>query len=138
MKKIILFCIISLVFFMCVKQTSNPFYEEWQTPFGVPPFDEIKEEQALLELETDKAVIEVPASDAGKISKILVKDGDEIKIGQVILELEAAGNGAKKRIAKRSDSIYFIDTVKLIEMLNSCSCPKYLTTEAENQLIFIN
>lgn len=53
--------------------------------------DTIVAEQGLLELETDKAVIEVPSPGAGKIIKILVKSGDEIHVGQTILELEADG-----------------------------------------------
>lgn len=55
--------------------------------------DKIEQEQALLELETDKAVVEVPSSDGGTVKKIHVKKGDEIKEGQVILELESSGNG---------------------------------------------
>ena len=42
--------------------------------------DNVDQDQALIELETDKAVVEVPSSSAGKIGKILVKKGDEIKI----------------------------------------------------------
>ena len=36
-----------MVFFMSAKQSKNPFYDEWQTPYGVPPFDEIKEEHYM-------------------------------------------------------------------------------------------
>jgi pyruvate dehydrogenase E2 component (dihydrolipoamide acetyltransferase) len=52
--------------------------------------------QNVLELETEKAVVEVPCPHAGKISKILVKDGDSIRVGQAILVIEgaAAGNGS--------------------------------------------
>ncbi len=50
--------------------------------------DVIAEEQALVELETDKAVIEVPASSAGVVTKILIKEGDEVAVGQGIVEVE--------------------------------------------------
>ncbi|AMV16882.1 dihydrolipoyllysine-residue acetyltransferase [Planctomyces sp. SH-PL14] len=47
----------------------------------------------VLELETEKAVVEVPCPHAGKISKILVKDGDTIKVGQAILVIDGAAAG---------------------------------------------
>ena len=56
--------------------------------------DVIKKDQSVLELETDKATIEVPASDAGTVSEIKVKPGDKVKVGQVVLVLGDA-TGAK-------------------------------------------
>lgn len=49
----------------------------------------IENEQAVLELETDKAVVEVPVDASGVIQEVLVKDGDEVKVGQTILTLKA-------------------------------------------------
>lgn len=43
----------------------------------------------LLELETDKAVMEVPAEAGGVVKRVLVKVGDEVRPGQPFLELEA-------------------------------------------------
>ena len=54
--------------------------------------DVISVDQPVLELETDKATIEVPSSAAGKVTGIKVKAGDKVKVGQVVLTLE--GNGA--------------------------------------------
>ncbi len=53
--------------------------------------DTIEQEQGLIELETDKAVIEVPSPSAGTVKKIRIKSGDEIKVGQVIIELDETG-----------------------------------------------
>lgn len=50
--------------------------------------DTIKKDQAVLELETDKATIEVPSDQDGTITEIKVKQGDKVKIGQVILTLD--------------------------------------------------
>src|SRR4051812_22909200 len=50
--------------------------------------DTIAKDQAVLELETDKATIEVPSSVAGKIKEIKVKAGDKVKVGQAILSVE--------------------------------------------------
>ncbi len=49
--------------------------------------DTIKKEQAVIELETEKAALEVPSDVGGTIEKILISEGDEVKVGQVILEL---------------------------------------------------
>mgnify|MGYP001797722866 CR=1 FL=1 len=57
--------------------------------------DTIAVEQAVIELETDKATIEVPSSVAGVVKEIKVKKGDKIKVGAVVLTVdEASGNGA--------------------------------------------
>jgi pyruvate dehydrogenase E2 component (dihydrolipoamide acetyltransferase) len=58
--------------------------------------DTIARDQAVLELETDKATIEVPSSVAGVVKSIAVKKGDKIKVGAVVLTVDdaASGNGA--------------------------------------------
>jgi pyruvate dehydrogenase E2 component (dihydrolipoamide acetyltransferase) len=61
----------------------------------VKPGDSVKNDQPVLELETDKATVEVPAFSDGVVKEILVKEGDRVKVGQTILTLDAAeGNGA--------------------------------------------
>jgi len=53
--------------------------------------DVVKPGQALLEVETDKAVIEVPCPPGGLIEKVLVKKGETVKVGQALVLLGAAG-----------------------------------------------
>ena len=60
----------------------------------VKPGDVIKEDQAVLELETDKATLEVPSSVAGRVAEVKVKVGDKVKPGQVVLVMDAAGGAA--------------------------------------------
>ena len=60
----------------------------------VSPGDVVKADQAVLELETDKATIEVPTSVAGKVSEVKVKAGDKVSVGQVVLVLDSAAAGA--------------------------------------------
>ena len=52
--------------------------------------DTVKNEQILMELETDKAVVELQADFSGKISEIRVNDGDSIAVGDVVLLFEAS------------------------------------------------
>jgi pyruvate dehydrogenase E2 component (dihydrolipoamide acetyltransferase) len=49
--------------------------------------DTISAGQPVLELETDKAVMEAPASEGGTVSQVMVKAGDEVRSGQVIAVL---------------------------------------------------
>ena len=60
----------------------------------VNPGDTLAKDQPVLELETDKATIEVPSSVAGKIKEIKVKAGDKVKVGQAILSVEDGGAAA--------------------------------------------
>jgi pyruvate dehydrogenase E2 component (dihydrolipoamide acetyltransferase) len=60
----------------------------------VQPGDTLAKEQPVLELETDKATIEVPSTVAGKITAINVKAGDKVKVGQAILSVEDGSSAA--------------------------------------------
>ncbi len=62
--------------------------------------DTIEKDQALLELETDKAVIEIPSDTSGIVHKIRVAAGDEVKIGQTILEVDAGENPSPQKAAE--------------------------------------
>lgn len=54
----------------------------------VAPGDMLEVEQAVLEIETDKATIEVPSTIRGKIKDVFVNNGGKVKVGQVILRVE--------------------------------------------------
>ncbi len=50
--------------------------------------DTVSEGQGLLELETDKAVVEMPAPFDGTVKEVKVSEGDTVEIGQVVFEIE--------------------------------------------------
>jgi pyruvate dehydrogenase E2 component (dihydrolipoamide acetyltransferase) len=58
--------------------------------------DTIARDQPVLELETDKATIEVPSNVAGTVKEVRVKKGDKITVGAVVFTVDdaATGNGA--------------------------------------------
>ena len=60
----------------------------------VKPGDAIKKDQPVLELETDKATIEVPSSSAGVIKEVKIKPGEKVKVGQTIFVVDENGAGA--------------------------------------------
>jgi pyruvate dehydrogenase E2 component (dihydrolipoyllysine-residue acetyltransferase) len=69
----------------------------------VKPGDTIAKDQPVLELETDKATIEVPSSVAGTVGEVRVKPGDNVKVGQVVLTVaDGAAAAAKKADAPKA------------------------------------
>src|SRR5262249_6663597 len=65
----------------------------------VKPGDTLAMEQPVLELETDKATIEVPSSVAGTVGEVKVKPGDKVKVGQVILTVSETGKAEAAKVA---------------------------------------
>jgi pyruvate dehydrogenase E2 component (dihydrolipoamide acetyltransferase) len=68
----------------------------------VAPGAKVSEGQPVMELETDKAVVEVPSSVSGVVKEVKVKEGEKVKVGQVIFTLEggaAAAQPARPRSA---------------------------------------
>ncbi|MGA9553406.1 MAG: biotin/lipoyl-containing protein, partial [Candidatus Sulfotelmatobacter sp.] len=60
----------------------------------IAPGATVNEGQAVMELETDKAVVEVPSSVSGTVKEILVKEGEKIKVGQVVFTADSNGAAA--------------------------------------------
>ena len=59
--------------------------------------DTVKKDQAIIEIETDKATIEVPSTVEGTITKLLVKSGDKVKVGSVVMVVDEGGSTAENR-----------------------------------------
>lgn len=62
--------------------------------------EEIKADQAIAEIETDKAIVEIPSPKAGKILKLVGKEGDVIKVGSTLVSLSLPGEEVKVPEAK--------------------------------------
>jgi pyruvate dehydrogenase E2 component (dihydrolipoamide acetyltransferase) len=65
----------------------------------ISPGAKVSEGQPVMELETDKAVVEVPSSVSGVVKDVRVKTGDKVKVGQVIFTLEGAAATLPERVA---------------------------------------
>ena len=61
--------------------------------------EQIKKNDPLITLESDKSSVEVPATDEGKINKIIVKVGDKVSEGSEILSLDSV---SKKEESKKA------------------------------------
>ncbi|MEK9701517.1 MAG: biotin/lipoyl-containing protein, partial [Deltaproteobacteria bacterium] len=57
----------------------------------VKPGDAVNVEDPLITLESDKATMEVPSSDAGTIETVLVKVGDRVSAGTAVVRLSTSG-----------------------------------------------
>jgi pyruvate dehydrogenase E2 component (dihydrolipoamide acetyltransferase) len=69
--------------------------------------DSVAVDQPLVELETDKAVLEVPSSHKGKVAEILIAPGDTVKVGQVLVKIDtsdAPESGSPESDGPGSDS----------------------------------
>jgi pyruvate dehydrogenase E2 component (dihydrolipoamide acetyltransferase) len=55
---------------------------------------EVKKDQAIMELETQKAVGSIPAPSSGIVTKIYVKQGMEVAVGQALIAIESSGTAS--------------------------------------------
>jgi 2-oxoglutarate dehydrogenase complex dihydrolipoamide succinyltransferase (E2) component len=53
--------------------------------------DSVSEEQPLVEVMTDKVNVQIPSPWTGKVSRVLVKEGDIVKVGQVMISIDSEG-----------------------------------------------
>src|SRR5215813_2098828 len=63
--------------------------------------DQVAKDQAILELENEKAVATIPSTSAGTVTKIFVKTGDKISVGQRILALSETGTATSTAQAEK-------------------------------------
>ena len=56
--------------------------------------DDVKEGAPILEVETDKAAVEIPSPYTARVEEILVKPGDTVQVGQVLMTFSGEGDEA--------------------------------------------
>ncbi len=59
--------------------------------------DRVAEHQTVLEVESDKAVVEVPTPRAGIVARLLRREGETVKVGEPLLAIAAEGEEASAR-----------------------------------------
>ena len=64
---------------------------------------EVKEGDIILEVETDKAAVEIPSPFSGTVAEILVKPGDTVKVGDVMMTFSNGEAAEAAAVAKRED-----------------------------------
>lgn len=63
--------------------------------------DVVKHDQPLVEVMTDKATVEIPCSSDGKVTKLVAKEGQIVKVGETLLTLESGASKDVKSEAPR-------------------------------------
>lgn len=63
--------------------------------------DHVDEGDPLLEVETDKAAVEVPSPFTGNVEKILVKTGDMVKVGEVLISFTEESDDITKEVSEK-------------------------------------
>jgi pyruvate dehydrogenase E2 component (dihydrolipoamide acetyltransferase) len=66
--------------------------------------DIVEKEQSIIEIETDKATIEVPSNVSGKITEVLVKQGESVKVGQTIIKVDEAGDTKEAKAETKAEA----------------------------------
>lgn len=85
----------------------------------VKPGDVVRAEDTLVTLESDKATVDVPAPVAGTVKEVMVKVGDKVGEGSLILLLEAAAEQEKEEKEEKEKGA----RLELNESLNSNQAP---------------
>src|SRR5580704_10424224 len=56
--------------------------------------DNVEAGETLIDVTTDKVDVEIPSPAAGRIARVVVKDGDTVAVGALLAEIEPAGSAA--------------------------------------------
>ena len=70
----------------------------------VKPGDEVKVEQSLVTLESDKATLDVPSPIAGKVAEVVAKVGDKVSMGTLIARIETGATAAAAAPAAKAEA----------------------------------
>ena len=76
------------------ESVSEATIAQWLKSVG----DQVSADEPLVELETDKVSVEVPAPSSGVLSEIVAKDGETVEVGALLGSI-GEGNGAAKKAA---------------------------------------
>ena len=82
-----------------VPQLSESVSEATLLQWKKPPGAAVAIDEILVEIETDKVVLEVPAPSKGALAQILVPDGASVVAGQVIARIDSDASGAEPAVA---------------------------------------
>jgi len=104
----------------------------------IKPGDTIKLDQPMVEVETDKAVVEIPSPIAGRIADIRVPEGQIAKLGEVLVVFETAATPAKGDGSSRSrETLPATETAKSSPSPQPASTkPRVLAVPAVRKLAF--
>src|SRR6201996_9728453 len=74
-----------------VPQLSESVSEATMLQWKKKPGEAVAQDEILIEIETDKVVLEVPAPSAGVLAQVISNDGDTVVADQVIAKIDTEG-----------------------------------------------
>ena len=80
--------------------------------------DNVAVEQSIINVEGDKASMEVPAPQAGVVKEILIKAGDKVKTGSLIMKFEVAGTSSVAQPQVASSAPASVSTTSAVQDVN--------------------
>lgn len=80
---------------------------KWRVKEG----DSVEEHQIILEVETDKAIVEVPSPKKGRVVKLNKAEGDTVAVGETLLKIELEGAPAAEAAEKARESVSVVGTL---------------------------
>ena len=80
--------------------------------------DNVAVEQSIINVEGDKAAMEVPAPQAGVVKEILIKAGDKVKTGSLIMKFEVAGTSSVAHPQVASSAPASVSTTSAVQDVN--------------------
>jgi len=66
----------------------------------IAPGDQVQVDQNVIEIETDKATIEVPSTVSGTVKEVMVKEGQKAKVGETLFTVDEGKNGQETTVEK--------------------------------------
>src|SRR5271169_738608 len=75
--------------------------------------DPIKEDQPMVEVMTDKATVQIPSPTTGKVGKIFSKEGQSVKVGDVLVTFDEIGGSTSQMTTTNSTSATSVQSQKL-------------------------
>ena len=94
--------------------------------------DQVQEHQPLVKIETDKAIVEIPSPKAGKILKVYHKEGDTIKVGEILVTIGEPGEALRRPEAPPDRPT--VSVVGVLEEAPEEKPPRVLATPATRRL----
>ncbi len=84
------------------ESVSEATVSKWLKSVG----DQVNSDEALVELETDKVSVSVPAPEAGVLSEIIAKEGTSVKVGAILASIEPGtgrSTASKSKVIKENN-----------------------------------
>ena len=86
--------------------------------------EHVEKDDPILELETDKAVVEVPSTHSGLITNIHVNTGDTLNVGDIILNIDSSKTIEAESDNNNNDSLSNKETVNGEHVLDTVALPQ--------------